>query len=790
MTNNNLTTNTRLNASYWLLPLMVICLAIVAAFYAQQPSATAYNSDDVTQFSQSNALHHLKEITQQPHFLGSKGHNKVKNYLVSQLELMGLDVEVFEHLGTHAKRHYLAANTKNIVAKISATTQSDSAKKAIALVSHYDSGLHSSLGASDAGSGVVTILEGVRTFLAQGKQVQNDIIIILTDGEERGLLGAQAFVNFHPWAKDVEVVLNFEARGSGGPSYMILETNQGNKELVNAFAKADIAHPAANSLMYSIYKMLPNDTDLTVFREDGDIQGFNFAFIDDHFDYHTVQDSFNRLDRDSLNHQAEYLMALLDYFANQDLTQLRSDVDYVYFNFPILGMVTYPFSLVVWMTIIAALLLLHVTYIGLKKQQVTPASLALGFVPFFLSIISAILIGFLGWQGLLKLFPQYADSPHNFTYNGHWILATFLAFTIASTLAISQWFNRYCSSNSGYFAPLVGWLIINGFIALALPGAGFLVLPVYFVIAGLYFKTLKDTGTTHLNSTAWLLVLLTLPAIMIVSPLIPAFVIGLGLKMLVIGTILTCLLVTLVAPMLFSDRSMRKVINTSLIVAIGCFSMSATQATYNSERKKPNSINYIVDTDNQQAYWVSSNRVLDEFTQQFFSKPLTTQQWQQSHYPDARSSKVRFFEETQLIPLKVAKVDAVNNTTNENKNERTVTIKISPQKATNLLQLSSDNHLDILKMKVNGQAFLNHAKPIESTIKKGFFFSYTMSKPFEEVTIELTVSTRNTLSLKVFETAYDLFDHFEAIKPRSALFMPEPFIINDAVIIGQRINIE
>ena len=35
--------------------------------------------------------------------------------------------------------------------------------------------------------------------------------------EEVGLDGARLFVNNHPWAKNVGIALNFEARGSGGP---------------------------------------------------------------------------------------------------------------------------------------------------------------------------------------------------------------------------------------------------------------------------------------------------------------------------------------------------------------------------------------------------------------------------------------------------------------------------------------------------------------------------------------------------------------------------------------------
>src|SRR5690606_39231039 len=114
-------------------------------------------------------------------------------------------------------------------------------------------------------SGVATILEGVRAFLESGERPKNDIIILFSDAEELGLNGADLFVREHPWAKEVGLVLNFEARGSGGPSYMLIETNRGNAKLIEGFSRAGVQYPVANSLVYSVYKMLPNDTDLTVF---------------------------------------------------------------------------------------------------------------------------------------------------------------------------------------------------------------------------------------------------------------------------------------------------------------------------------------------------------------------------------------------------------------------------------------------------------------------------------------------------------------------------------------------
>jgi Zn-dependent M28 family amino/carboxypeptidase len=252
----------------------------------------------------------------------------------------------------------------------------------LVLLSHYDSNPHSSLGASDAGSGVVTILESVRAFLAKNQTPKNDIHIVITDAEEIGLLGAKAFVNAHPLAKNIGLVLNFEARGSGGPSYMLMETNGKNSKLLSEFIKANPKYPAANSLMYSVYKMLPNVTDLTVFRENGNISGFNFAFIGDHFDYHTAQDSYERLDRETLLHQADYLMTTLNYFANSDLSNLESTKDHVYTNFPFTTLLHYPFPWILPLLIGAILLFFVILFFGIALNKITIKGLLKGFTPF------------------------------------------------------------------------------------------------------------------------------------------------------------------------------------------------------------------------------------------------------------------------------------------------------------------------------------------------------------------------------------------------------------------------
>ena len=252
-----------------ILSLLLIISLTYYSFYNLMPQNGEAASIPDTEFSIERALIPLKEISKAPHYVGTKEHGRVREYLIDQFEELGLEVNTQEGFVLNTKWKSLD-RAKNIVTKIKGTTNG----KALLLLSHYDSALTPSFGASDAGSGVVTILESVRAYLASGKTPKNDIIILLADAEELGLDGARLFVNDHPWAKDVGLVLNFEARGSGGPSNMIVETNGGNKNLIKAFIDADLKYPVASSLMYSVYKMLPNDTDSTVFREDGDIDSF------------------------------------------------------------------------------------------------------------------------------------------------------------------------------------------------------------------------------------------------------------------------------------------------------------------------------------------------------------------------------------------------------------------------------------------------------------------------------------------------------------------------------------
>ena len=592
-----------------IISILIIVSVIYWSFADMLPSYSENKKVTETEFSINNALKHLKEISKTTHYTGSEDHIKVQNYIVNELKKLGLHPEIQQQVAINNKWR-AATNSANIIA----TIKGSEGGKSLVLLSHYDSNPHSSLGASDAGSGVVTILESVRAFLAKNKIPKNDIHIVITDAEELGLLGAKAFVDKHPLAKNIGLVLNFEARGSGGPSYMLMETNGKNSKLLTEFIKANPNYPAANSLMYSIYKMLPNDTDLTVFRENGNINGFNFAFIGDHFDYHTAQDSYERLDRETLLHQADYLMTTLNYFANSDLSNLESTKDHIYTNFPFTTLLHYPFSWILPLLIIAVLMLIGILFFGIALNKITIKGLLKGFTPFTISLVICVGISILLWKGILLIHPHYKDILHGFTYNGYEYIAAFSLLNIWLLFKIYKPFFKKYTGADIVVAPLIFWLIINVLIFIYLKGAAYFIIPVYFALLTLGIFIFIDTKRTTKIAVS---TILAIPIVFIFAPQIKMFPVGLGLKNLFISGLFLVLIFGLMTPIFATYKSRKFLAKLIGFSTIFFFAFATYNSGFDENKKKPNSTVFISDIDSNQSYWATYDSKPDAYTKQF-----------------------------------------------------------------------------------------------------------------------------------------------------------------------------
>lgn len=759
----------------------LIVITIGLSWFTQTPSKYHYLHLEDTQFSQQNALSHLQQITQQPHFMGASYHEDVRTYLVTELEKLGIEVSVTKRLAQSSKR-FSSGYVHNIVGRIKGAEPLESGNKALLLMSHYDSGTHSSLGASDAGSGVVTILETVRAFLASNAIHQNDIIVMFTDGEEEGLFGAEAFVAQHPWAKSIGLVINFEARGSGGPSYMLLETNGGNNRLISQYAEANTPYPVGNSLMYSIYKMLPNDTDLTVFREQGNISGFNFAFIDDHYDYHTQQDTLARLDVTSLNHQASYLTAMLDHFKDVDLSSLESTQDDVFFNFANLGTISYPFAWVWPLFIIAALIWLSILVLTIRVVEHPFRIFVIASTPAWLSVISAGLLGYFGWQALIALFPFYQDIPQGFTYNGHWLLAGFIVLTTAVCSALFWVFSQKVAHNSRVLSstPLLLWLLVNLGVCIYLQGAGFLILPPLLAMIALFWQLLARSTIRDDQIYSLVYCLASLPGVVLFAPQIPVFVIGLGLNNLLIGTVFTALLCCLLFAGLTKIRGFCYLHWILAGLALLCFAKAFSMHEYTPESKKPNHLNYIYATDQKRAFLVSNTVRLDAFLTQYFSEKDAANGQLNGIFPINRWRQPAYIKE--IPPIALSPLIYSAEVKPQGSDRLQVIIEVKPQRDLNLLQLTADNRMTVHSMKVNGEMFTQ----TDVNMHPGFIFKHVMTGD-QKVDIELTYSSKAPVNFRIVGSQFNLIEAMPNIKARPEHLMPHPFVRNDATIISQAV---
>lgn len=431
----------RIAVAVWLLALCALSILRVA----RPPRPVVATAPD-SAFSAERALRHVRAIAQRPHPMGSMDHDRVRDYIVGELAAIGLSSQIQRTTGI-GTRYQEAGRIQNVLARLQG---SDRSGKAVLLMAHYD-GVEAGPGASDDASGCAAMLETLRALRASKRPLAHDVIALLTDGEEAGLLGSAAFVREHPWAKDVAVVLNFDARGTSGRSLMF-ETGPGNLDAARAFRSA--RYPTAGSVYATIYRALPNDTDLSELAPLG-LPALNFAFADGVELYHTSHDDVQHLDPGSLQHQGSNMLEMARTFASEPLPRPHTG-DAVFFDLPLVGLIVYPISFELPLSILALVL---VAALVVRERKgiiwgVVATVVAVGASLVIGAIASALLHGPAIWSG--------------------WYAAGIALLTLSAAIAISAAAFRWTSLRGMHIAALIVWALLALALSLLLPGVAYL----------------------------------------------------------------------------------------------------------------------------------------------------------------------------------------------------------------------------------------------------------------------------------------------------------------------------
>jgi Peptidase family M28 len=749
-----------------LVVLLAIATSLGLALIQLSPPAPQPEGAPVVEFSSGRARKHVNSIAQKPHPVGSSEHQRVRDYILGELSAIGLKPQIQKsQFLTEYRGELTGASIENIMVNLPGMSNT----KSVLLVAHYDS-VPTSPGASDDGSGVATLLETARALRA-GPPLKNDLLLLFTDAEEVGLLGAKAFVEGNVSIEGIGVVLNFEARGRSGASIMF-ETSDGNGRLIDQFAKIS-PYPVASSFSNEIYRRLPNDTDFSVFKEAG-LPGLNFAYINGLSHYHTALDTSRNLDERSLQHHGSYALELARHFGNLDVAIDRAE-DLIYFN--IIGsiVIRYSKTFAVILAIIDTLFFLAVTGVAIKRKLISIPGVLLALTLFLAStLITAIGVS-IAWQVIVLMQRQYMFLPNGWPYNAELYLIGMMVLAISIFSALYALFKHKFRMQSLSIGALLCWLILTWVMTLFITGGSYLFAwPLLFALisAALLVRPIASENLSLKVVTA--ISILVIPGMLVVVPMIYLLFTSLGLEGAEVIVVFEVMLLGLLIPHLnLLARGRRWMISgLTAPVAFGFVLLAVLTPKFDKEHPKANNIFYVLNADSGKAAWASFDQKPDEWTSQFLSSNVS----KGGLVEYAPISFEGFLKnEAPPLPLSPPKITPLSDSTKDG--VRTLRLQLVSTRRAPLILASIEPDSSITNVRVNG-------KRLNSDLNRQWRIRY-FGAGDEGIELVLEIRSPKTIKIRAMDVAYQLpevpgFNY--GSRPGNIIASPRPF--SDSTLVS------
>ncbi len=448
------------------LPLLAVLTVAIWRSYGPAPA------DD-------RAMTVLRELVAdgKPHPLGSAENARVRDRILQRFRDLGYETTIQRRFVCNAR--ITCATVENVIAR----SRGQGSGQAVMLAAHYDS-VRAGPGASDDAMGVAALLEIAREV--RGQRFRNDVVFLITDGEEAGLLGAEAFAADPALMREVAAIVNVENRGTYGTSNMF-ETSRGNRWLIRHLSSA-LPRPQATSLYQTVYDLLPNDTDVSVFKRDGKAV-INFAAIRGVHWYHTPLDDLGHASPRTLQHHRENALAMLHVLVNADLAA-RSREDAVYFDVLGFFLIWWPASWTIWIALLSLTLLLF----GARKTE--PRAMTFGVLTTFATILFAAIGGFaVSWLARLR-----SGDANWVAYPAPSVIAMWLTGLAAALFAVAL-FRKKSNERAMIFGAAMVFHAAAVVLALTLPGPSFLFLVPAVLVTICALARANDTTLSAIAAT-------------------------------------------------------------------------------------------------------------------------------------------------------------------------------------------------------------------------------------------------------------------------------------------------
>jgi len=587
------TKHIKLNPIVITLMLFVLITAYIQSQFATIEPLTIKAPKSV--FSSERAFNMLQQLTKEqiPHPVDSAANRVVEQRIVGLLKNMGYQAEIQQsQICRDSERGFArCTQVRNIIVKIQGTS---AASKGILLAAHYDS-VPAGPGGSDAGAAVGTLLETAR-LLTLEKQPRNSIVLLFNEGEEFGLFGAQAFMEQHPYAKDLAVALNVEARGSTGKSVMF-ETGENSGWLVKHYANTTPA-PLSSSLFYEVYKAMPNDTDLTVFKEHG-LQGLNFAHAERLAHYHTPLDNIANLDKGSLQHHGDNVWGVLKIIKEQNLDNVAQG-NLVYSDILSLFIISWEEATSLWLSLFCFALFIvtsaytykkQSTKVKYKKKLTVKQQIITLFSPLLVLVVSALSAYII--MILVQFISGYYAPWHSNTLPMQlavWFSVVTVSFSVGRLLV------KQASVESTTNAVSFLWVMLSLVSSIWLTGISFLfIIPAFAsVICQIILIQLPSKNT---RTRSVVLILSAIISAVMFMPVVNTIIIMMGYGLSVAIGLMLGLIAVSTLPILAmaqeGNKSFSKLIFVSAVLTTLSLAWTALQAPHSSWLPQRLNINYV-----------------------------------------------------------------------------------------------------------------------------------------------------------------------------------------------------
>jgi hypothetical protein len=612
-------------ASFWVATAGLAALLLVGIASVLGMAPTAPSGPDVPPgaFSAARAKTHISAIADDPRPVGSPQHDEARAYLLDELGSLGWRTEVQESIGMF---DFGVDGTQSIaaVANVIATRPGTASTGTVVLAAHYDT-VAGSPGAGDDGIGVGVLLETARA-LSTAAAPRNTVMILLTDAEEVGLLGAEAFVRERAKQLGTTVVLNHEARGAGGGP-MTFRMSSPNSELIEVLAGAPGVF--ADSSSEATFEALPNDSDFTPF-ERGGFYGYDTAILADGAYYHSPIDDPAHLSAASLQQMGDTTLALTRELAGMDLAAIGRGGEEIVTALP-WGLLWYPQSLEIPLAIGVLVLAAVLVWVLRRRGALTLPRVALSAVASVVVLVIAGVASYGVWRLALLIDPAQASVVVVEPYRPLLYRLAMLLAGLAAVLSLSALVRRRLGAVGLAVGMLVVLALAGVLLAFSLPGvSGAVVQPTLVVAAGAVVAVLLPERRTGVRSGVYLLAL-AVAAILLGPAVWLGFDVGLSAGPL--SAVLLAMFVTLALPLievawpLPADTVPRRRMRTAAVptlVVILTAALTAAGLVANREGAtdaRQENVVYSLDADTKEAQWASGAVPTSEWSRSLLSEP-------------------------------------------------------------------------------------------------------------------------------------------------------------------------